>query len=125
MTDKTIDFQLVPPQVHRHNAAERCICTFQNHFIAGLCSMDPNFPIHLWDRLLPHTKITLSLLRGSPINPKLSAYAQVNGTFDFNRTPLGPHGTHVIIQDKPEICSTWSPHGLNAWYIGPALNSYR
>jgi hypothetical protein len=31
------------------NAAERAIRTFQNHFIAGLCSIGPNFPIHLWD----------------------------------------------------------------------------
>jgi hypothetical protein len=61
----------VPPGLHRRNAAERAIRTVQNHFIAGLCSVDPNFPIHLWDRLVPQAEISLNLLRGSWINPKL------------------------------------------------------
>jgi hypothetical protein len=53
MADNAIDFQLAPPHVHRRNAAERAIRTFKNHFIAGLCSTDPSFPLNLWDRLLP------------------------------------------------------------------------
>jgi hypothetical protein len=40
MHEQEIDFQLVPPGVHRHNATERAIRSFQNHFIAGLCSVD-------------------------------------------------------------------------------------
>jgi hypothetical protein len=47
---KNIQFQLVPPHVHRQNAAERAIQTFKNHFIAMLCSTDKQFPTHLWDR---------------------------------------------------------------------------
>jgi hypothetical protein len=125
MTQERVDFQLVPPGLHRRNAAERAIRTFQNHFIAGLCSVDPNFPLHLWDRLVPQAEITLNLLRGSRINPKLSAWAQVHGQFDFNRTPLGPPGTRVIAYENPENRTTWSPHGLDGWYVGPALDSYR
>jgi hypothetical protein len=53
MSAQDIDFQLVPPGVHRRNAAERAIRTFKNHFIAGLCSVDKDFPLHLWDRLCP------------------------------------------------------------------------
>jgi hypothetical protein len=68
-----VDFQLVPPGIHRRNAAKRAIRTFKNHFIAGLCSVDKNFPMHLWDKLIPQAEITLNLLRGSRINPKLSA----------------------------------------------------
>jgi hypothetical protein len=64
-----VNFQLVPPGIHRRNAAERAIRTFKNHFIAGLCSVDKNFPIHLWDQLLPQAEITLNLLPGSRINP--------------------------------------------------------
>jgi hypothetical protein len=125
MHQENIDFQLVPPSVHRRNAAERAIRTFQNHFIAGLCSVDKDFPLHLWDRLLPQAEISLNLLRGSRINPKLSAWAQVNGTFDFNRTPLGPPGCRVLAHEKPANRTTWSPHGLDGWYTGPALSSYR
>jgi hypothetical protein len=44
-----VDYQLVPPQVHRRNAAERAIRTWKNHLILGLCSTDTNFPLHLWD----------------------------------------------------------------------------
>jgi hypothetical protein len=120
-----VDFQLVPPGIHRRNAAERAIRTFKNHFIAGLCSVDKNFPIHLWDRLIPQAEITLNLLRGSRINPKLSAWAQVNGTFDFNRTPLGPPGCRVVAHEKPAKRKTWAPHGLDGWYVGPALDLYR
>jgi hypothetical protein len=91
-----VNFQIVPPGIHRGNAAERAIRTFKNHFIAGLCSVNKNFPIHLWDQLLPQAEITLNLLRGSRINPKLSASAQVQGTFDSNRTPLGPPVTILV-----------------------------
>jgi hypothetical protein len=125
MHDQDVDFQLVPPGMHRRNAAERAIRTFQNHFIAGLCSVDKDFPLHLWDKLIPQAEITLNLLRASRINPNVSAYAQVNGTFDFNRTPLGPPGCRVLAHDKPDKRTTWAPHGLDGWYVGPALDSYR
>ncbi len=49
LTAENVDYQLVPPHVHHCNAAERAICTFKNHFIAGLCSTDKDFPLHLWD----------------------------------------------------------------------------
>jgi hypothetical protein len=125
LRDETVDFQLVIPRDHRRNAAERAIRTFKNHFIAGLCSVDKNFPLHLWDKLLPQAEITLNLLRGSRINPKLSAHAQMNGHFDFNRTPLAPPGIRVLVHIKPSERTTWSPHGADGWYTGPALESYR
>ena len=123
--DADIDFQLVPPGMHRRNAAERAIRTFKNHFIAGLCSVDQNFPLHLWDKLLPQAELTLNLLRGSRINPKLSAHAQLHGTFDFNRTPLAPPGIRVLVHVKPSERTTWSPHAADGWYVGPAVDSYR
>jgi hypothetical protein len=90
LIQKGIDYQLAPPHIHRRNNAERAIQTFKNHFISGLCSVDPNFPLKLWDKLLPQATITLNLLRKSRINPRISAYAQLSGSFDFNRTPLAP-----------------------------------
>jgi hypothetical protein len=90
MLDEDIDFQLTPPGMHRRNAAERAIRTLKNHLIAGICSTNPDFPLHLWDRLLPQCLLTLNLLRSSRINPAISAWAQVNGPIDFNRTPLAP-----------------------------------
>lgn len=125
MTEQDIDYQLVPPHVHRQNAAERAIRTFKNHFIAGLCSVDKNFPLHLWDKLIPQAVITLNLLRPARINPKLSAWEIINGAYDFNRTPIAPPGIRVLIHDKPTQRGTWAPHALDGWYVGPALESYR
>ena len=125
MAEEGIDYQLVPPGSHRRNAAERAIRTFKNHFIAGLASVDKDFPLHLWDQLVPQAEATLNMLRGSRINPKLSAYAQLNGHFDFNRTPMAPPGIRVLAHVKPAQRTTWSPHAEDGWYIGPAMDSYR
>ena len=58
LSKNNLKFQLAPPHQHRRNAAERAIQTFKNHFIAGLASTDPKFPIHEWDRLIPQAEIT-------------------------------------------------------------------
>jgi hypothetical protein len=123
--DNHIDYQLAPPGMHRANAAERAIRTLKNHFIAGLCTAHPDFPLNLWDQLLPQAILTLNHLRGSRINPNLSAWAQVYGLADFNRTPIGPPGHHLLIHDKPLNRKSWDPHALDAWYLGPALDHYR
>ena len=67
-------FQLVPPDMHRRNRAERAIRTFKDHFLAILAGVDKSFPPYLWDLLLPQAELTLNLLRQSTINPKISAW---------------------------------------------------
>jgi hypothetical protein len=52
-TANDVEYQLVPPYCHRRKAAELAIRTFKEHFLAGLSSVDPTCPLHLWDRLLP------------------------------------------------------------------------
>jgi hypothetical protein len=125
MTANDINFQLVPPYLHHTNAAEKAIGIYKDHLIAGLSSCDPNFPMHLWDRIIPQATLTLNLLRFSRINPRLSAEAQLNGAFDFNRTPLAPPGTKVLVYDNPEKRRTWAAHGVDGWYIGSAPEHYR
>jgi hypothetical protein len=85
-TANDVDYQLVPPLCHRRNAAERAIWTFKEHFVAGLSSLDPTFPLHLWDRLLPQAEITLNLMRTSRLHPQLSAAARFRGLVDYNKT---------------------------------------
>lgn len=92
-----VDYQLVPPHIHRRNAAERAIRTFKNHFLACLATADATFPVVKWDRLVQNAVITLNLLRNSRVNPRLSSYAYLFGTFDYNKTPLGPPGCKVVI----------------------------
>jgi hypothetical protein len=124
MRAKSITFQLVPPHNHRRNAAEKAIGTWKDHFIAGLSSsLDPNFPMHLWCQLIPQATTTLNLLRQSHINPRLSAEAQLNGAFDFNKTPLAPPGTRVV-HEKNTQRGSWDTRGIDGWYLGPAPMHY-
>jgi hypothetical protein len=125
LDNNQVDAQLTPPHVHRRNAAARAICTFKNHFIAGLESTAPDFPLHLWDCLLPQAIQTLNLLRISRLHPQLSAYAHVHGIFDFNRTPLAPPGIKFLIHEKPDVRDTWAHRAVPGWYLGPAMHHYR
>ena len=45
---KDIEYQLVPPHIHRINAAEQAIRTWRDDFIAGLSSIYTCLPMHLW-----------------------------------------------------------------------------
>jgi hypothetical protein len=121
LTKQGINYKLAPPHIHRRNSTERAIQTFMNQFIAGLCSVDPTFPLKLWDKLLPQATITLNLLRKSRINPRMLAYAQLNGHFYFNRTPLAPPGNRIIAHENPYHRASWDPRGVEGYYLGPHL----
>ena len=125
MRQSGLTFQLVPPHNHRRNYAEKAIGSFKDHFIAGLCSMDPDFPLYLWCRLLPHAELTLNLLRPSRTSPHISAYEDINGPFDYNATPLLPPGIKITIHEKPNQRKSWGPRSVDGWYLGPALDHYR
>ena len=93
--------------------------------MAGLATCDPDFPIREWDRLVQHAELTLNLLRNSRVNPHLSSWAYLFGNFDFNKCPLAPPGTKVVIHSKPSQRKSWAFHGEQGWFVGPALNHYR
>jgi hypothetical protein len=67
----------------------------------------------------------VSNLRNCRFNPKLSAHTALHSVFDYNKTPLAPLGTKVVIHEKTDKHKTWSTHGTDGWYIGPALDHYR
>jgi hypothetical protein len=124
-TVNDIAYQLVPPHCHRCNAAERAIRTFKEHFVAGLSSVEPSFPLHLWDRLLPQAEITLNLLQTSRVHPQLSAAAHFHGLVDYNKTAFAPPGCKIIAHEKPGKRRTWAPHGQHGYSLGPAMHHYR
>ena len=72
---KNCKIQLVPPDNHRQNLAERAIQTFKNHFKTVIAGVDESFPMRLWDKILPQVFLTLNLLRQSNVAPTISAYA--------------------------------------------------
>ena len=90
-----------------------------------MCTTHPDFPLNQWDRLIPQATLTLNLLRPSRINPNLSAYAQVHGAFDYNKTPLAPPGIQVLAHIKPKDRRSWGTHAEKGFYLGPALQHYR
>ena len=61
------EFQLVPPHMHMRSTAERAIQIFNDHFIAGLFSVNKAVVMHIWCRMLPRAIITSNLLQPSRI----------------------------------------------------------
>jgi Reverse transcriptase (RNA-dependent DNA polymerase) len=120
-----MEHQLVPPGTHRRNAAERAIRTFKDHFISILCGTDPKCPINIWDKLVPQAVITLNLMRASQIDPSKSAYEQIHGRFNFNKSPMAPLGHAVLVHEKPHKRRSWDPKAVKGYYIGPAMDHYR
>jgi hypothetical protein len=124
-TINDIAYQLVPPHCHRLNAAERAIRTFNEHFVAGLSSVEPSFPLHLLDILLPQAEITLNLLRTSRLHPQLSAATHLHGLVDYNKIAFAPPACKIIGHKKPGKRRTWAPHGHHGYSLGPAMHHYR
>ena len=84
--------KLVPPGYHQRNAGEVAIQNTEAHFLSVLTGTAYNFPQSLRDKLLPQAKLTLNLLRQANADQRLSAYAYLHGSFDFNKMPLDPMG---------------------------------
>ncbi len=45
-------YELVPPNNHQRNMAEKAFQTFEGNFIGILSGCAPTFPLHLWCQLL-------------------------------------------------------------------------
>ena len=102
-----MEMELVPPGCHRRNAAEVGIRNFKAHFLSVLAGVADDFPLTLWDRLLPQTEITLNFLRQSNATPTVSAHSYFSGPFDYNRMPLAPMGYAAQIHEKTDKRGTW------------------
>jgi hypothetical protein len=90
---------------------------FKNHFKAIGVGVDDNFPMSLWNRLLPQAVLTLNLLRQSNIAPTVSAYQYIHGVFDYNKMPLTPMGCAVQIQERREKRGSWAYILIDGWYL--------
>eukprot|EP00956_Cyclotella_meneghiniana_P036650 scaffold128493_cov64-Cyclotella_meneghiniana.AAC.1 len=117
--------ELVPPGCHRRNAAEVAIRNFKAHFLSILAGTADDFPLQLWDKLLPQAEITVNLLRQSNATPNISAYAHMNGPFDYNKMPLAPLGCNVQVHEKADKRGTWAFHSVDGWYVQTSPEHYR
>jgi hypothetical protein len=87
-----IEWELVPPDNHRRNLAEKGIQTAKGHIIANILGCDDSFPFREWHRMLPQIELTLNLLRPANVRNTVSAHTYVHGVHDYNRMPLAPLG---------------------------------
>ena len=76
-------YQLVTPYSLCRNLAERSIQSYKNHFKPGMASIESNLPLSERDRLIEQTNIIINFFQTAHVNPALSAYAFVFGTFIF------------------------------------------
>ena len=74
----------------------------KNHWLSGLGTLDPNCPLQLWCQFIEQGQDTLNMRIISRINNRLSAYAILDGQFEFDKTPLFSwiqkrehHGIHM------------------------------
>jgi hypothetical protein len=79
--------------------------------------VDPDFPLHLWDHLLPQAEMTLNLLQKSRQHPQLSTAAHYNIMVDYNKTYFAPPGYKIIAHENPSqlghptanMATLWGP----------------
>ena len=100
--DTNTTFQLVPPDDHHCNLAERAIQTWKYHFFGVLSGTASTFPLHLWCQIIHQGERQLLLLQQSRVNPKISAYAHVYSTHDYNSATFVPIGMETLVHDKPK-----------------------
>ena len=109
ITKNQMMHQLVPPNDHRRNIAEKAIQTFKVHFISILSRADKLFPLQLWCQLLPQAEHTLNMLHPSRMPPAVSVYAYLWGQHYYNVNPYAPLGCKVEVYLYPGIWETWAP----------------
>ena len=100
--DTNMTFQLIPPDDHCRNLAERPIQTWKDHFVGVLSGTAYTFPLHLWCQIIHQVERQLLLLQQCCIKPKNSAYAHVYGAHDYNSEPFFPIGMETLVHDKPK-----------------------
>ncbi|KAL7476897.1 hypothetical protein ACHAW6_002726 [Cyclotella cf. meneghiniana] len=98
--------EVVPPGYHRCSATKVVIRNFKSNFLIILARVLDDFLLKQWDKLLPQMEIALNLLRQSNAMSMVSAYAHLNGPFDYNNMLLAPTGCNAHIHEKTDSRGT-------------------
>ena len=120
MIDMDIRYQVLPPGNHRTNNTKRSIQTFKHHLISGICSVDAEFHLKLWNN-----------------DPTINNNTQPSKTNKATPRPICIRALIWIVQLQPHTTypnrynifdtyqargrASWSPHGEPGWYIGLAM----
>ena len=123
--DLGMTYQLLPPDDHRHNIAERAIQTWKNLFVGVLSRAAAIFPLHLLCQAIPQAERQLVLLSMSDVNPKISSYAHVYGQHNYNAKTFIPIGMESLVHDKPNHRKTFAAHYRKRYVLGTSFKHYR
>ena len=82
-------------------------------------------PIQLWDKMIKQIEDTLNMLRTWRTNSKKSAYQELEGKFDQNKTPLAQWGTKGMVLIHPSNRNTFDSHCNDGFIIGRTPHHYR
>ena len=66
------------------------------------------------------------MLRRSIVNPKMSAYTQLFGSFDYNQTPIAPLGTKAFAHKKntkKDTYGSWK-NKICHWTVAKTVSTY-
>ena len=55
----------------------------------------------------------------------MSAYEAIEGAYNYHSNPLAPPGCKLIAHETPAQRKTWAAHGVDGFYLGPAMEHYR
>ena len=126
ITVNGIDIELCLPKNHYLNGlGKRTIGTYKAHFINTLATVDPNCPMQLWDTFLEQTTETLNILRTLRQNTKKAAYEELNGKFDYNKTPIVPVGIKALVYNDPSDRTSFEARTLDTFVVSRAQLHYR
>ena len=123
--ESEMDYQLVPPEDHRRNVAEKAIQTWKDHFVATLSGTASSFPAHLWCQTIPQMERQLNLLMNTNANPKVCTYTALYGPHDYNQMPFVPIGCESFAHDKPGRRKSFAQHCSKGWVLGTSPEHYR
>ena len=124
ITTSGMSYQLVPPNDHQRNIAEKAIQTWKDHFVATLSGTANNFPLHLWCQRIPQMECQLNLLHQSHSNPKVSSYAHLYGHHNYNCHPFVPIGMEALVHDKPHCQKSFAQHCTKGFVLGTSTKHY-
>ena len=122
--ESNMDYQLVPPDDHRRNIAEKAIQTWKDHFISASSGTATSFPSHLWCQIIPQLERQLNLLMNTNSNPKVCTYTALYGPHDYNRMPFVPVGSESFAHDKPGRRKSFAQHCSKGWVLGTSPEHY-
>ncbi len=110
--------QLVEPHNHQVNTAKTAIKATKYHIIAGLQTVNPECPLQLWAKFIPQMQDMLNLLQMAQSDPTASASKDLEGPFDYNKTPMAVLGTKALAFIDPKEQQSCQENGVNEYVVG-------